>query len=220
MATCNIAAGPMPVPGPAVRPTAPYPEHLVERWALRDGTPVTIRPIRAGDLALEQAFVVGLSPATRYQRLLSGRNLLPGELRRLTDIDYAREMALTALATVDGVVQILGVARYVREAGAPRPQCDFAIVVGDRWQGQGIGEKLLRSLLEAAVDDGIEVVGGITLSSNHGMIALARKLGFHVAREHGDATVTDVTWKVDDGLAALEASVGSIAYADLWSGLR
>ena len=85
------------------RAAAPYPRHLIERWALRDGTPVTIRPIRASDLPLEQAFVVGLSPATRYQRLLSGRNLLPGELRRLTDIDYAREMALIALATIDGV---------------------------------------------------------------------------------------------------------------------
>ena len=220
MATCDIATALMEAPRRGGNATIPYPGHLVERWALRDGTPVTIRPIRASDLALEQAFVVGLSPATRYQRLLSGRNLLPGELRRLTDIDYAREMALVAVATLDGVAQILGVARYVREAGAPRPQCDFAIVVGDRWQGQGIGEKLLRSLIEAAVDDGIDVVGGITLSSNHGMIALARKLGFHIAREHGDAAVTDVTWKVDGGLAALEGSVGSIAYADLWSGLR
>lgn len=220
MTTCDVSIALMTASRRADGARAPYPEHLVERWALRDGTPVTIRPIRASDLALEQAFVVGLSPATRYQRLLSGRRLLPGELRRLTDIDYAREMALVALATLDGVAQILGVARYVREDGAPRPQCDFAIVVGDRWQGQGIGEKLLRSLLEAAVDAGIEVVGGITLSSNHGMIALARKLGFQVAREHGDATVTDVTWQVDGGLEALETSVGAVAYADLWSGLR
>ena len=50
------------------------------------------RPIRASDLPLEREFVVGLSPHTRYQRLLSGRRLLPGELRRLTDIDYAREL--------------------------------------------------------------------------------------------------------------------------------
>jgi acetyltransferase len=220
MTTCDVSVGLLTAPRRPQGSTAPYPAHLTERWALRDGTPVTIRPIRASDLALEQAFVVGLSPQTRYQRLLSGRKLLPGELRRLTDIDYAREMALVALATLDGAPQILGVARYVREAGTPRPQCDFAIVVGDRWQGQGIGEKLLRSLLEAAVDDGIEVVGGITLSGNHGMIALARKLGFHVAREHGDATVTDLTWTVDDGLEALEASAGSLAYADLWSGLR
>ena len=173
----------------------PYPAHLIEHWRLRDGAPVTIRPIRAADMRLERRFVMGLSPATRYQRLLSGRRLLPGELKRLTDIDYEREMALVALAMVDGVEEQLGVARYVRDASIAPRACDFAVVVADRWQGHGLGEKLLRSLLGAAVQDELDVVAGITLSTNVPMLTLARKLGFQARREHGNASVTDLRWE-------------------------
>ena len=180
---------------PAGNARPPYPAHLVESWELGAGTPVSIRPIRAADLLLERAFVVGLSPHTRYQRLLSARKLMPGELKRLTDIDYRREMALVAVATIAGVTQELGVARYVRDDEHGPHGADFAIVVADRWHGHGLGEKLLRSLLSAAVKDGIEVVGGITLSTNAAMIALARKLGFTTRLEHGNATVTDLRWE-------------------------
>ncbi len=44
---------------------------------LSDGTPVYIRPVQPADLDLERRFVHGLSRETAYQRLLSGRNLLP-----------------------------------------------------------------------------------------------------------------------------------------------
>ena len=58
--------------------------------SLRDGAPISIRPIRPDDMGIELAFLRGLSRETRYQRLLSSRDLLPGELRRLTQIDYLR----------------------------------------------------------------------------------------------------------------------------------
>jgi acetyltransferase len=142
--------------------------------------------------------VVGLSPHTRYQRLLSGRKLLPGELRRLTDIDYARELALIALARFEGREHMLGVARYVRDDTTDDASGDFAIVVADRWQGHGVGEALLRRLLRAARADGIDVVGGITLSTNAAMIALARKFGFRALREAGNASVTELRWQAGD----------------------
>ena len=216
--TTQIALSP-----PAGPARAPYPAQLVEQTRLPDGTPVTIRPIRASDLLLEREFVVGLSPHTRYQRLLSGRRLLPGELRRLTDIDYARELALVALAQQDGREQLLGVARYVRDDETEPESCDFAIVVADRWQGHGLGEMLLRRLQRAARADGIRVVGGLTLSTNAAMIALARKLGFRAHREAGDATVMVLRWTADEASHAVAPagdahSIGAVAHADLWHG--
>lgn len=172
-----------------------YPAHLTATERLRDGATLTVRPIAAADLRLEHDFVAGLSPGTRYQRLLSGRQLLPGELRRLTDIDYRCELALVAVAEEAGGSRIVGVARYVRDDGIEAPGCDFAIVVADAWQGRGVGELLLRRLLQAAVDDGLRVVAGITLSSNTGMLKLARRLGFQARREPGDATVTALRWE-------------------------
>jgi len=185
------------VPAPARRRSA-YPSHLVQTARLRDGRVVTLRPIKAADLLLERAFIVGLSAQTRYQRLLSGRKLMPGELKRLTDIDYERELALVAVLEVEGTPQILGVARYVRDDAHEPGSADFAIVVGDAWQGQGLGEMLLKALMRAAPGHGLSALTGITLSENHRMIGLARKLGFRTWREAGDATLTDLRWAVQD----------------------
>ena len=48
----------------------PYPSQLVQRLTLRDGTPVTIRPIRPDDAELEQAFVRNLSHESRDYRFM------------------------------------------------------------------------------------------------------------------------------------------------------
>lgn len=167
----------------------------IDRVWLRDGTPAYIRPVQPADLELERRFVHGLSRETAYQRLMSGRNLLPGELERWTDIDHSREIALIAIATVHGVEQQLGVARCVRNDADPRV-CDFAIVIGDEWQHHGLGRALLRGLMRSATEAGVEVFSGITLSTNHPMLALARKLGFRAFREPGDATVTRIEMRL------------------------
>ena len=178
-----------PFANPAAEGAAPRVSYA-DRWHLNDGTPVAIRPIEPGDLPMERRFVYGLSAQTRYQRLLSARKLLPGELERLTRIDPEREMALVAVASIDGRDTGLGVARYVRDAAGSGS--DFAIVVGDRWQGHGLGETLLRALLAQAAAVGVGSMGGITLSTNVRMLALARKLGFSLRRDRDDATITNL----------------------------
>jgi acetyltransferase len=185
----------------------PYPKHLVDVATLRDGTPVTIRPVCRTDLRRERAFVEGLSAQTRYQRLLSGRRLQPDELKRWTDIDYGHELALLAVAHVEGRERILGEARYVRDESEEPGRAEFAVVVGDAWQGHGLGETLLRRLLRAAVDDGLTVLTGLTLSDNARMIALGRKLGFRARRDPGYAGVTELRRELGDARAdALHAT--------------
>ncbi len=164
-----------------------YPAHLVEHGFLADGRALTIRPIKPQDQRLELAFLEHLSPQTRYQRLLSPRKLLPGELQRLTNIDYRQEMALVALLGVPMQRHMVGVARYVLDAN--QEACDFAIVIADELQGQGLGRRLLSSLLDAAHQAGVKHMQGITLASNSGMLRLARKLGFQTLPEPGDASV-------------------------------
>src|SRR5712691_6374830 len=113
-----------------------------ETWVAADGTVITIRPICAADLALEQEFVNGLSAPTGYQRLMSTRRPSLEELRRFTDIDYEREMALIAVTDARGRERQVGVARYVKEEASPG-DAEFAIVLSDDWQGRGLGAKLL-----------------------------------------------------------------------------
>ena len=183
---------------PPMMPTVMLPEP--ETWTAPDATPVTIRAIRAADFELEKEFVVGLSSATGYQRLMSTRRPSADEIRRFTDIDYEREMALIATIAIEGHKQgheqgrerQVGVARYVKDEAVPG-EAEFAIVLADEWQGRGLGRKLLTSLLAAAKSQGVRRLVGTALSSNEGMLALARRTGFRLARDPASATIMNLT---------------------------
>lgn len=160
-----------------------------ETWIAPDGTPLTIRPIRAADFELEKQFVERLSSASGYQRLMSTRRPSADEIKRFTDMDYAREMALIATTAVEGRERQVGVARYVKDEGVPG-DAEFAIVLADDWQGRGLGRKLLTSLIAAAKSHGVRRLVGTSLSSNSGMLALARRMGFQLALDPASATIT------------------------------
>jgi acetyltransferase len=155
---------------------------------LRDGTLVQIRPIGRSDLELERRFVAGLSIRTGYLRLLSGRHPTAGELERWTDVDPAREIGIIAVVPDGESEQQIGVARCAIDIEDPN-RWDFAVVVADAWQGMGLGEALLRHLMLCAEEAGIAVLSSVALSENRGMLSLARRLGFTVRREIGDATL-------------------------------
>jgi acetyltransferase len=123
---------------------------------------------------------------------MSARQLSPAEIRRFTDIDTRREMALIATTAVDGRERQIGVARYVKEPNAPS-NAEFAIVLADDWQRRGLGRRLLTSLIDAAKRDGVRRLVATTLSHNEGMLSLARGLGFRLALNPATASVTDLT---------------------------
>ena len=169
---------------------------MFETWAAADGTVITIRPIRATDLALEQEFVNGLSARTGHHRLMSARRPSLEELRRFTDIDHERELALIATTPVQGREHQIGVARYVKEESSP-DDAEFAIVPSDDWQGRGLGTRLLRGRVVAARNHGVRRLVGTTLSVNSGMLALARELGFKLVSEPRSASITNLTLELN-----------------------
>ena len=130
----------------------------------------------------------GLSAHTGYLRLLSGRQPTSVELERWTDIDPAREIAIIAVTTEDGTEQQIGVARCILDDEDPT-RWDFAVVVGDAWQGKGLGETLLRLLIQCAEESGVPALSSVTSSENQHMLSLARRLGFTARREPGGASV-------------------------------
>lgn len=138
--------------------------------------PFIIRPIEPADDALERAFVSGLSMDSRYNRLLGSRKLSSEEIRRLSHIDYDREMALIAVASIDGQAIQLGAARYVKDSDATG--AEFAIAVADALHRKGIGGTLMETLMQHARAAGIKRLHGTTFAANQAMQNLARKLGF------------------------------------------
>ena len=86
--------------------------------------------------------------------------------------------------------RILGVARVIGDPDGKK--AEFAVLVGDPWQGRGVGAGLLQRCLRIAKERGIETIWGIVLRENTQMLALGRKLGFSASRtdEPGELELT------------------------------
>ena len=117
---------------------------------------MTIRPIRPDDRERLQISHERLSEESRYRRFMTSKpTLSAADANYLVDIDGQDHHALVAtLAEPDGET-IIGVARYIRLPQHPEI-AEFAIVVADAWQGQGIGRELLGRLADAAVTRGVQ----------------------------------------------------------------
>ncbi|MFW9609853.1 MAG: GNAT family N-acetyltransferase [Aquaspirillum sp.] len=170
----------------------PYPTDLVEYMTLRDGTEVMIRPMRPEDADMQQEFVRSLSEESRFNRYMSSiKELSRPVLVRFTQLDYDREMALSMVATIEGKTQQLAASRYFMNPD--NESCEFALVVGDDWQGRGIGVIMMERLFDAARQQGLKIMYGEVLANNKGMLKLMGKLGFKIDPHPEDRALTWVT---------------------------
>ncbi|MEJ2622446.1 MAG: GNAT family N-acetyltransferase [Candidatus Thiodiazotropha sp.] len=71
--------------------------------------------------------------------------------------------------------------------------CEFALVVADEWQRQGIGHKLMNHLMEIARDRGLERMEGEVLSNNFKMLDLMKSLYIQVTPYPEDNSIKQVT---------------------------
>ena len=158
----------------------PYPVELEKTLKLKDGAALLMRAIRPDDATLERNFMASLSPQTRYYRFLHPIAELPADMiARFTQLDYAREMALIALDIGQPKQpKIAGVARY--HPNPDRVSAEFAVTVGDDWQGRGLGFQLMRALIECARSAGYQDIQGTVHPLNVGMLHLATSLGFTI----------------------------------------
>jgi acetyltransferase len=166
----------------------PYPSQYSRPWQLKDGTPVNIRPIRPEDELMVGQFHESLSEHSVYMRYFSALKLTQRvaheRLRRICFIDYDREMALvtTKQDAETGGRQIIGIGRLSKVHGTN--EAEFALLIRDDYQGQGIGSELLGRLLQVARDEKETTrVIAYMLPENKAMRAISEKLGFRFQRE-------------------------------------
>jgi acetyltransferase len=152
----------------------------------------TIRPIGPGDRDALAALMGRLSPETIRRRFLTAKpRLSSAELRFLTDVDQRHHLALVAEAAGEPG-RLLGVARCVRVAeGAD--VADFAIVVADAHQGQGMGTALAQALADAAYAVGIRRFVATTLADNVAAVRLMRTFAARLHDRGVSAGVRDLT---------------------------
>jgi RimJ/RimL family protein N-acetyltransferase len=158
---------------------------------LRSGREVTIRSIRPDDGARLQAAYNRLSPQSKYQRFLSPKpHLTNADVRFLVQIDGVDHVAMVATAVEDPEL-ILGVARFVRLPEDPGT-AEFAVVVGDPYQHEGLATELLGQLARAAADRGIARFRATMLAGNLGAHRLVQGLSGLGAREHHYGPVDEI----------------------------
>ncbi len=125
----------------------PYPSEWVDDLAMQGVGPVRIRPIRPEDEALYEKFFSQVTAEDRRLRFFgAGPNLSHGFLARLTQIDYAREMAFVAIHK--GSNALLGVVRLIADPDYVR--AEYAILVRSDLKGRGLGSNLMQHLLKYA----------------------------------------------------------------------
>ena len=155
----------------------PYPSHLVDSFDWH-GRRLTLRPIRPEDEVQHMAFLGQLDPADIRMRVFySRRSIERSELARLTQIDYAREMALVAVDQgPDGQERTLGVVRAI--ADPDNISAEFGIVIRSDMKGQQLGQLLMRRIIDYQRAHGTRKLVATVLAENSRMLELARRLGF------------------------------------------
>jgi len=167
---------------------SPYPDEYESQAVTKSGMSIFIRPIKPEDAALLQELWSTLSPRTLYYRFTRHKmELTPDLLTSFTQIDYDREIALVALDRPGGKERMLAVARLI---GAPETNlAEFAVVVGDPWQGLGVGAQLMIRLIAIAAKRRNKLFWGLVLSENRAMLELARRVGCSVLTEDDPSQV-------------------------------
>lgn len=174
----------------------PYPTQYVSPWTMKDGTPVTIRPIRPEDEPLIVKFHETLSERSVYLRYFHpmklGQRIAHERLTRICFIDYDREMALVVEHTdpQTGEPEILGVGRLSKVHGTN--EAEFAILISDQAQGRGLGSELLRRLVAIGRDEKLSRITADIIPENIEMQRVAQKIGFRLHRTIEDPTVQAV----------------------------
>jgi len=166
-----------------------YPAALIDRVMLADGRSVLVRPVLPQDGALHQRFVRELSPASRYRRFHSAVSELPeATLDYLTQVDYASHLALLAETFGERGEEVqVAEARYVRRTDADEAHvADFALAVADRWQGLGLGSRMLAALVDSARSAGVRRLEGSVLADNEPMCVLLRRHGWKLRIDADD----------------------------------
>ncbi len=130
-----------------------------------------IRCVIPEDGDLLTRFYYRLSPQTQEMRFFCHNRLeviVQSQAQRLVNVDPAMHLALVATVEEDGAEQAVGVARYARD-DRQAEVAEFAIVLRDDFQQDGLGRQMLRILIQAAKANGVKTLRIVWRSQNKGI---------------------------------------------------
>jgi acetyltransferase len=178
------------LPRAAIRP---YPAQYIWDWKLKDGTTVTIRPIRPEDEPLMVQFHHTLSERSVYLRYFCSLSLSTrvehDRLARICFGSYDRGFALVAdrKNPETGKHEVLGVGRF---SAINRGEAEAAVLVSDKWQGKGLGTELLAGVARVAREEKFQRLCGEILRDNLPTQAIFKKVGFKLRATEDPSSVS------------------------------
>jgi acetyltransferase len=163
------------LPRTAIRP---YPSNYVHEVELRNGSRLTLRPIRPEDERAMVRFHENLSERSVHFRyfhhIALSERVSHQRLARVCFVDYNVNMALVA-ETASGEIE--GVGRLSRTGPG---ESEFALIVADAWQDLGLGAALLGRLIDIGRQEGLRRIYGSVLADNRPMLDVCARLGFEL----------------------------------------
>jgi RimJ/RimL family protein N-acetyltransferase len=166
---------------------------------LRDGRRVEIRALRPEDRDDLVAAVGRIGTESLYRRFFAvKREFSEKETSFFVNVDFVNHVALVAVGEEDGRPVIVGGGRYIVIAPG---QAELAFAVVDKYQGQGIGTKLMRHLVTIARRSGLRELVADVLPDNRQMLKVFQKSGLQLSarRESGSSHLTLQLWAVAGG---------------------
>ena len=174
----------------------PYPKELEETLSPNDEKELLLRPVLPEDEPSLQALVSRASPEDLRLRFFQPiRELSHQMAAALTQIDYHREMALVAVGPgLPGKAEIYGIVNLSADPNGER--AEYSIIVDRAMMRLGLGNLLMRRIIDYARRRGIGEIYGEVLQENKPMLQLDRTLGFAIHTDHDDPSVKHVILKL------------------------
>lgn len=171
---------------PAIRP---YPGSWTTQLALGEHR-FFIRPMKPEDELLIGAMLARVTAEDLRLRFFAPlKSFSHAFLARLTQLDYAREMAFIAIEEDSG--DAAGAVRLHADPG--HVEAEYAILLRSDLKGIGLGRALMELIIDWARAEKLQRVHSQVLAENGPMLALCRDLGFEIALDPDDISIRRVT---------------------------
>jgi GNAT superfamily N-acetyltransferase len=163
--------------------------HAEER--LKNGQSVTVRAIRPDDKDKIIRAFHNLEKESVYTRLFTHKmELTDGDLKKITEIDFEREVGLVVTLGSAAEEVIIGSGRYFAFEGTDG-QChaEVAFLVEEDYQGRGMARLIMRHLAAIARARGIAFFDAEVLPENKAMLAAFARSGLPMTQHYAEDVV-------------------------------
>jgi protein lysine acetyltransferase len=179
---------------------------------MRDDSWLYLRPVLPGDSERTSDGTIEYSSETLYRRFQTPRTPSKSLMSYLFEVDYKQHFVWVMTEGEDGPV--VADARFVRDETDPTLG-EVAFIVGDDYQGRGVGSFLMAALAVAARGDGVRRFSARVLSDNLAMRKILERFGAEWQREDLGVVTT-----VIDVPALRDLSIARELYREIYSMAR